>query len=392
MLTLRRTVFILSLAVIMLLLAACGSSDTGEATDVFNYVVDAGTVTELDYAYISEKFANGYDLIGACSAIAKQTDDGKMLVGRNMDLYFSNNPAYIVRTSVKGGYETVGVAYPFANSWPTYEQVLAEGLNEDQYKLLPFITSDIMNSEGLFVEINMRNAEFWVSGDSKFVCSGTNENADERVNTQCLGRYIAEHCANVDEAVEYVNSLDLYTGGTQHSWNYCFILADASGHYGLLEIADNRVIWLDYQPCQTNFYIDEELASKEELKSGLGRYDYLMSHINSVQSEEDMYKLMDDVSYFSTYSEDCLFDADSEFVGTYPWWTNEYMQDKANEQEIRDNIASIRKKVSTYDEQTLRNRGTKWLSVFTTVANCSDKTMNIRFFEDESKMTTLSFK
>lgn len=395
--TLKRFITILAVAFLAFSLSSCKSLNSEsnmkrhEVKDVVEYVVDAGTVTEVDYDYVSGKYNSGFDLIGGCSAIAKQTNDGKMLVGRNMDLYYSNNPAYIVRTDTEGCYKTIGVAYVFSGSWPTYEQVLAEGLSEDQYKFLPFYTTDIMNSEGLYVEINMRSAELWTNGESKFACSGTNESAAERVNTQCLGRYIADHCADVDEAIEYVNSLNLYTGNTKDSWNYCFILADASGHYGLLEIADNRVIWHDYQPCQTNFYIDEKLAAKEELKCGLGRYDYLMSHINSVQSESDMHNLMDAVSYFSMYSPDCLYDNTSEFVGTYPWWTNEYMEKEENKEEINATISALCELVGAYDLQTLRNRGTSWLSVFTTVANCTDKTLHVRFFEDESKVAVLTF-
>lgn len=381
----------LILSVFAALLTGCGAkTEKHEVTNVYDYVVDIGTITEIDYDYIRERYANGNDLTGGCSAIAKVTDDGKMLVGRNMDLYFSNNPAYIVRTAVEGCYETIGVGYAFMDTWPSYEQVLAEGLSEEKYKELPFVTTDIMNSEGLYVEINMRNAEFWVSGDSKFACSGTNEDADERVYAQCVGRFIAEHCANVDEAVKYVNSLNVFTGSTKNSWNYCFMMADATGHYGLLEIAGNKVVWHDYQPCQTNFYIDEELAAIEEYKCGLGRFDYLMSHIDAVQSEEELHKLMDQVSYFNMYSEDCLYDADSEFVGTYPWWTNEYMADEANAEEIDATISYFRELVGSYDEQTLRDRGTSWLSVFTTVANCTEKTLNVRFFEDEAKTAALT--
>lgn len=383
-------------AVLLFSCTGCSqSSSTAEkdnltVSKIYDYVVDIGTITEIDYDFIRDKYANGNDLVGGCSAVAKVTDDGTMLVGRNMDLYYSNNPAYIVRTAVDGCYETIGVGYAFMSKWPTYEQVLAEGLSDELYKELPFITTDMMNSEGLYVEINMRYPEFWASGDSKFACSGTNEDADERVYAQCIGRYIAENCATVEEAVAYVNNLNIFTGDTKYSWNYCFMLADASGHYGLLEIAENKVVWLDYQQCQTNFYIDEELAAIEEYKCGLGRYDYLMNHIDSIQSEDELHQLMDQVTYFRIYSEDCPYDAYSEFVETYPWWTNEYMKDEANAEEINGVIAYFREAVNAYDEQTLRDRGTSWLSVFTTVANCNEKTLNVRFFEDEAKALTLS--
>lgn len=354
---------------------------------VYDYVVDIGTVTEIDYAYINEKYAGGNDLAGGCSAIVKTTEDGKTLVGRNMDLYFSNNPAYIIRTAVEGCYKTVGVAYGSQNSWPTYEQVLAEGLPEDKYKELPFVTTDILNSQGLYVEINMRNAEFWPSGDSKFACTGTNPEGSERVFVQCLTRYIAEHCATVDEAVAYVNGFDIFTGSGKHSWNFCFLLADATGHYGLLEIASDRVIWHDSQTCQTNFYIDEALAKIEEYKCGLGRYEHLMSHIDTVQTAEELFTLMNQVSYFKMFVTDCPFELRSEYVGAYPWWTNTYME--ANGAEIDATLAHDREVLSAADIAYLRDAGSSWLSVFTTVTDCSEKTMRVRFFEDDEKTVTL---
>lgn len=389
--------FFLIFALIFTMVTGIAEGDTVETdgrhpvTDIFDYVVDAGTVTSIDYDFIRELYADGNDLIGGCSAVAKVTEDGRMLVGRNMDLYFSNNPAYIVRTAVEGCYETIGVGYSFRSVWPDYGQALAEGLSEDEYKKLPFITVDIMNSAGLYVEINMRSAEFWASGDSKYACGGTNPDAEERVFSQCLGRYIAERCATVDEALAYVNGLDIYTGNTKYSWNYCFLLADATGHYGVLEIASDRVIWHDGQPCQTNFYLDEALSAIEEYKIGIGRYDYLMSHIDSVQSAEDMRALMDQVSYFKSYSKTCAYDVISEYAGTYPWWTNEYLADEAHAEEIEKFMTLSMEEVASCDEQTLRDRGTEWLSVITTVADCGEKTLCVRFFEDDAKTLTLSF-
>ena len=76
---------------------------------------------------------------------------------------------------------------------------------------------------------------------------------------------------------------------------------------------------------------------------------------------------------------------------TYPYWTNEYMSDKANKEEIDKLINYYCDAVSALNEQELRDDGANWLSVFTTVANCSDKMLNVRFFENEAKTVTLTF-
>ena len=41
--------------------------------------------------------------------------------------------------------------------------------------------------------------------------------------------------------------------------------------------------------------------------------------------------------------------------------------------------------------QELKDDGTYWESSFTTIANCSKKTMRVRFYEDDSNVVELDF-
>ena len=360
-----------------------------DITEIFDYVFDAGTYTELDYEYARNYFAKEYDNYGGkCSAIAKTLDSGETIVGRNMDLNISDRCAYVVRTKVKDCYETLGLVYTFRDVSPRYDEAIKDGLNGDFAKVLPFMADDVLNTEGLYVEINMRNGEFWPTGDPKFSCSGTNPESDERVYMFELPRYIGEHCATVDEAIEYVKTLNVYS--KDGYWNYCFIMADATGHYGLLEFAIDQVIWHDYQPCQTNFYVDKDIQSIEDLRCGVGRYDYLMSHIDEVRNEADMFNLMNDVTYYQVYDPSTAkYDVLSEDVGVLPFITYDYALE--NRELILEYMQAYGDQVRSMSREQQQIENTYWESSFTEVINCNNRTLLVRFFEDNNKKLKLSF-
>lgn len=366
-------------------------SNTIELTEVFDYVFDAGTITSLDYDYADAYFNKEYNNWGGgCSAIAKTLDNGDTIVGRNMDLNISNKAAYIFRTDVKDCYKTINLAYTFRDISPDFEDAKANGLSEEFSKVLPFMADDVLNEKGLYIEVNMRNGEFWPTGETKYSCKGTNPSAERSVYMFELPRYIGEHCATVDEAIDYVHTLNVYS--KEGYWNYCFIMADATGHYGLLEFAADAVIWNDYQPCQTNFYINELANYVEELKCGVGRYENLMAGIGNVKNEDDMFNLMDSVTYYQVYDPyNCNFDPRSENVGVLPFATNDVLMLDEYKEDIYAAINEIGKEVRSMSRQEQQNKNEYWESSFTEVINCNKKTLKVRFFEDNNKIITLSF-
>lgn len=363
-----------------------------KASKVFEYVLDMGVFRAPDYKAAEAFIAQRHDKWGGlCSAAAATAANGDMMVGRNMDLNISNKPAYIVRTRADGAYETMGLCY-IPTFGPDYTSALEDGVPDTFAGLIPFLCTDVMNSEGLYVETNMRTGEYNARGASAFGCSGTNPDG-RRVCSLILPRYLCERCATVGEALEYVKTLDIYTPSSgQMDWNFCFMMADAAGRYGLLEIAQNRISWLEGQRAQTNFYITAAFAADETMKAGLGRYAVLMSGIDGVRSEKDLYALMDDVSYFQIYTpEKCRFDCRSEFVGTRGNWTSEYVLDPANREEVNAAIREISENTRRLSRQELRDRCRQWESVFTLVANCTKKTIFVRFNENNAHTLTLSF-
>ena len=195
---------------------------------------------------------------GGCSAVAKTLENGDTIVGRNMDFYVSNKPAFVVRTKEKDKYETIGVAY-YDQFVPDVDVVEKKGVPRVVYCMLPTYCQDVMNDQGLYVEVNMRYSEYDPMGEIMFADTHTNPKSEVRKCIAGINTQICQNCATVKEAVEYVEKLDIYSPQTDEmQWNFCYLLADATGDYGLLEVADNKVSFLDKQQIQTNFYVTEE--------------------------------------------------------------------------------------------------------------------------------------
>lgn len=398
------SLMILSTICIAFISTACGSSEKRvKVSRLADYVFEVNPYTSLDEKYADNYYLSTYDKWekplpgGGCSAISKKVSDGTMLVGRNMDLNISNKAAYIIRTKKnpdeKRPYDTIGLAYTFRDISPNYEEALSKGITEQFYKLLPFMCDDVMNDQGLHIEINMRNAEYWPTGEDKFACSGTNEDSDKKVYMFELTRYIAENCSSVSKVLDYVKTLDVYS--QEHYWNYCFLISDRTGASGLLEFASNKVYWMPDEHCQTNFYINEETAKNQSIKSGLGRYQALIEGIDYVDNASSMFNLMDKISYYNIYkATECYlyhFDPRSENIGAFPWLTYETVLDDDKLDEILFMMDLYGENITKLTRQQQRNENKYWESTFTEVVDLKKKTILVRFFEDNKCKMLITF-
>lgn len=329
---------------------------------------------------------------GGCSAVAKTLDNGDTIVGRNMDFYVSHKPAFVVRTKEKNKYETIGIAY-YDRFIPDADAVEKKGVPRVIYSMLPLFCQDVMNDQGLYVEVNMRYSEYDPMGELMFTDTHTNPKSEVRTCIAGINTQLCQNCATVKEAVEYVKKLDIYSPQSDEmQWNFCYILADATGDYGLLEVANNKVYFLDKQQIQTNFYVNDELYENQRMKCGVGRYDLLEAGIDDVNSEEDMFELMDSVSYAQSYNHEiCKFDARSEYIGEQPGWDYYYVIDEDNQDEVKKYLDEVAETYNSMSRDELKDDGTYWESSYTTIANCSNKTMRVRFYEDDSNVINIGF-
>lgn len=402
---------LLSTMFVALVTTGCSSQNWSKdgLNELEKYVVELDEYSELDYKFADEYFKKNNDNWGGgCSAISKMVD-GHRLVGRNMDLNISYKNAYVVRTNA-GKYKTLGLAYTFRKISPDYEEYKDKGISDEFRKILPFMCDDVLNEEGLHIEINMRHGEYWPNGGDKFGCEGTNKESDQRVYLFELPRYIGEHCKSVQEAKEYVASLDVYS--QDRYWGYCFLVSDAYGQSSLLEFCNNEVYWLDEDKfgeytwldkynmkaiCQTNFYLNSYGYKNQDIKSGEGRLITLQNDIDAVNSEEDMYNLMKKIQYSSYYLDydDCKnnhFDPRSENIGEMDELTYDVMMNPAAEETLKALMNAYSEPIRNMSREEKQEKNAYWESTFTEVVDTNAKSIFVRMFENEEIIYSINFE
>lgn len=398
----------LVLALIMILAAGCSADNGDKLTELEKYVFEVDEYTSLDYDAADDFYAKLNDNWGGgCSAVSKMVD-GHRLVGRNMDQCISNKCVYIIRTDA-GKFKTLGLVYTHRDYSPDYEEVVSNGISDEFYKVLPFMCDDVLNDAGLHIEINMRHGEYWPNGADKFACEGTNPESPDRVYMFELPRYIGENCATVEEAKQYVSTLNVYS--QNYYWNYCFIISDSLGHSSLLEFSSNEVCWLDEESldsydwldvygtkaiAQANFYLNESAWQIQDIKSGEGRYIALQNGIDAVNSRSDMYDLMRKVQYSSYYMDydECKnnhFDPRSETLGELPWATYDLVFDPDFEETARQMINESNDQIRSLSRQEKQDINEYWESIFTEVVDVNSQEIFVRIFENEEMLYLISF-
>lgn len=403
-----KKILILLLSLCMLLVTGCESNHKDKLTELEKYIFEVEEYTELDYDCADAFYAKSNDNWGGgCSAVSKLVD-GHRLIGRNMDQSISYKCAYIIRTNA-GKYKTIGLAYTHRDYSPDYDDVIANGISDEFYKVLPFMCDDVLNDAGLHIEINMRHAEYWPNGEDKFACKGTNPESSQRVYMFELPRYIGENCATVEEAKDYVSTLDVYS--QDHYWNYCFIISDSDGCSSLLEFSSNEVHWLDeekldtyewlkvYHPkaiAQANFYLNENAWYTQDIKSGEGRYIALQKGIDDVNSRGDMFDLMRKVQYSNYYLDydeckDNYFDPRSENIGEISWAQYDLLMHPDFEETTREIVNDMNSKNRNLSRKEKQDANEYWESIFTEVVDVNAQEIFVRMYENENQLYLISF-
>ena len=308
---------VLVILLVLLTLTGCATTEKKSSigfTVIGDHVIELDTITDIDFEKGLEYFETNFGAFG-CTAVGKVISNGDMIIGRSYDLEYSNAPAYIVKTAIPGRYKTIGVAYN-AFTGTALEDIEKNGISEDELLTIYCMTGDVLNEKGFYIEANMRDTQPEETGIAE--CSGTNPGAEVRLSFATLLRYLGERAATVDEALEIAYSLDVYGFKTETvSWGGGIFMADATGHYGVLELVDNQLVWNDMQPAQANFYLSPDYIDRAEIGMGLGRYETVLEGREAVDSEENMHALITKVRYFQSNAPDtCIFDPISKLTGT----------------------------------------------------------------------------
>ena len=390
-----------------------------------------GDLTEDMQIKADPKLAHGG---GACTACAKLSPDGEVLIGRNLDNEVSVCPAFIIHTSF-GRYPTVSIRFNNFDTY-TYEEFKETGYLDKEYmNYIPFCVTDALNSEGLYVEANVREPS------ERLLNTGTNPDK-ERVSVNMLVQMIAMNCATVKDVINYLrNEINVVSSpykDLRTPTQYAYYVGDATGTFGIIEIAQNRVNFIPYQPAQGNFYLTPTWNAIENNGSGYGRMERVLDGLEDVTTLEEMMEQMkkpmwyQHILYFeNTYQDENgitrfvddegnpVIDWRSDLSNLLPvdetghlsehyedesLYNNsnvEWMMDESHFSEMMEGIGTFmaltgwkEKLVEYYNGNEMPLRESR--SVFTTgvsyAVNCAQKTMLVKFWEKEDLVYEISMK
>lgn len=215
-----------------------------------------------------------------CSTISTVDSNGDYLFGRNFD--WSSCNAMIVHSVPENGYASIStVNTDFINMSGLK---LSDLPDEAQAVICMYAPLDGMNEKGLAVSVNMIQ-------DSATISQNTDK---PDITTTTAIRLLLDKAANVDEAVDLLSGYDMHAsmGYMMH-----IAIADTSGKSAVIEYVDNEMNVTE-TPVVTNFY----LAEGE--KNGIGtaqsheRYDILMKVLsdNGSMSMENVRDALNSVS------------------------------------------------------------------------------------------------
>ncbi len=273
--------------------------------DLGNYVIELPDFTDPSALEVGRLAGNKLADHGSlpsfgCTAMAKRNSDGEVVIGRNMDLDISQSPAYVFRTTF-GKYSNSCVYYS-PGFYLSYEEVQKLDEIDPTMKCMMLMSAcDCMNEKGLYIEVNLREK------NDKLYCYGLHTSRGEKTRddgtpwselracTTNVCQLVSQNCATVKEAIEFLNnSYDWYTItppagvslAVSHN-NLCFMIGDATGEYGLIEIAQDEVNYLPYQFGQANYYITPKWNALETYGAGHGRLAMVSKVIQPVETLEE---------------------------------------------------------------------------------------------------------
>ena len=383
----KRTAKFLVSAVVLglsVIFASCNSGNV-KGKVLGDYVIELPVVTEIDYdlglKMDKEHCGKGF----GCSAVGKVLENGDMVIGRSLDFFYSERPCYVIRTNVPGYLKTVGLAHnPMSGT--VFAEAKKNGISKDELAGLLFFTTDILNEKGFYIEGNMRASQPADTGIKQ--STATNPDAELTMSVVALIRYIGERASTVDEALELAKSVNIHgLMAETFTWGAGFFMADKSGHHGVLELVDNKLIWNEMQDIQTNFYLNSEYKDKATLGSGVGRYKTLSEGYADVKDEKGMQDLMAKVKYAQLFTPDTSeFDVRSEFTSEEVvdghMLTMEYVLAEENRDKMMQKIREFAEVEGKKSLEQHRKEGTEWYSSYQSIINCNKGTLRAIFYED----------
>ena len=204
----------------------------------------------------------------ACSTFYAETPEKGYIFGRNLDNQTTD--LAVIRTAPKDGYKSVSVVNL---SFLGYNESYTPDKLLDRINTLAtaYFPLDGVNEKGLAVGVLQLQAPVTAQDTDK-----------PDVGTTLAIRAMLDTCATVDEALEFLRSVDMYAAARGC---YHFQLADATGKSIVVSYVDNEIVVTEEKDgfiAATNFYL-HKVPFKYE-KQGLDRYAILEKTLKEKKS------------------------------------------------------------------------------------------------------------
>lgn len=237
--------------------------------------------------------------------------------GRNFDYFMNQSSTIVVRTTAtKDRYATIGVA----RLAKVNDATIDAGLTDRQRQILPWGMADGINEKGLVVNSNVVAKE----DGGAIPHTGTKPGAPE-LNIFNASRALLDHCATVQEALQYLESHNI-TPFESSQMNLHLMISDPTETY-VVEIINNEIV-AKPQNVMTNYYVNLDVIPNKAM--GVERYNILTEHYaEGGESMEGMWNLMKRVRYTDSY------------IAENKWYSEHAATNGINYSDIPQNIAVL---------------------------------------------------
>ena len=224
----------------------------------------------------------------ACSTFYAETPEGGYMLGRNLDNQTTD--LAVVRTNPRDGYASVSVVNL---SFLGYNESYTPDKLLDRINILAtsYFPLDGVNEKGLAVGVLQLQAPVTAQDTDK-----------PDVGTTVAIRAMLDKCATVDEAIEFLKTIDMYAAarGCFH-----FQISDATGESVVVSYVNNEMVITTQEEkgfiAATNFYLHDVPFEYEA--QGMDRYEILektLTEKKSLLSAEEGMDLLEAVRITGT--------------------------------------------------------------------------------------------
>lgn len=230
-----------------------------DITRVFKFLRKVRQIIKNKKAYVK------YNSNFGCSTFSYHNAENDHLLARNFD--YPGSPCLVVRTHPTNGFKTIGCADVNFMLYGYKRRVLSKTTKRDNLLMAPYVVMDGMNEKGLVVSVLQLTDKTTKQKTGK-----------RRITTPIAIRAILEKCSDVEEAIKFLQSHDMYSSIGS---NYHFQFIDRNTSV-LIEYVNNVMhIYREKEwpnQCLTNFYITEGANNKNT--DGQDRYEIIVKALN----------------------------------------------------------------------------------------------------------------